>query len=84
MLEFAAQTGDFRVGVCTEQECLSIEVSILWSQSWEPEMLDHLFGTVKELTGLAFTERRYAVRFVELAEQHIAWNLLKQRTEEHN
>jgi hypothetical protein len=84
MLEFAAQSGDWRVGVCTEKECASIDTVVLLSTTWEPEMLDHLFGPVKELTGLAFTERRYAERFVELAEQHIAWNLLKQRTEEHN
>lgn len=84
LLEFASQSGDFRVGVCTEKQCLSIEVSLLWAQSWEPEMLDHLFGPIQELTGLAFTERRYAERFVELAERHIAWNLLKRGTEEHN
>jgi hypothetical protein len=84
MLEFAAQSGDWRVGFCTEKECASVNTVVLLSTNWEPEMLDHLFETTKELTGLAFTERRYAERFVELAERHIAWNLLKQRAEEHN
>lgn len=84
MLEFAAQTGDCCVGACSDSECVSINTSVLHSQSWEPEMLDHLFSRVTELKGMAFTERKYAERFVELAEQHIAWNLLKHQDQEHN
>lgn len=84
MLEFAAQTGDYCIGVSSATECVSINTPVLLSQDWEPEMLDHLFGSVSELTGMAFTERRFAERFVELAEKHIAWNLLKQGADEHN
>lgn len=79
LLEFASQTGDWRVGVCAGSECVSIDTVLLFNTAWEPEMLDHLFGTVKELTGLAFTQRQYAERFVELAERHIAWNLLQRQ-----
>jgi hypothetical protein len=84
MLEFAAQSGDWRVGFCTEKECASVDTNVLLGTNWEPEMLDHLFKSSRELAGIAFTERQYAERFVKLAEQHIAWNLLKRRAEEHN
>lgn len=84
LLEFAAQSGDWRVGVCAGNECVSINAELLHQTEWKPEMLDHLFGTISEVSSVAFTELKYAEKFVEVAERYIAWNLLKQGSEEHN
>lgn len=76
LLKLAAETGDWRIGITNDKECHSIDTLILYSQAWAPEMLDHLFGTSKELTGLAFTQLKYAEDFVERAEKYIAWKML--------
>lgn len=78
LLKLAAETGDWRIGITNGEECHSIDSVILYSQSWEPEMLDHLFGQSKELRGFAFTQQTYAEDFVYRAEKYIAWNLLSQ------
>ncbi len=79
LLKLAAETGDWRIGLTNDKECHSIDSVILYSQSWTPEMLDHLFGTSKELTGLAFTQRKYAEDFVDRAEKYIAWKMLSRQ-----
>lgn len=84
MLEFASQTGDYRVGLCAGKDCVSIDCMLLYETAWEPEMLDHLFGSAHELSAVAFTERKYAEKFVDIAEKYISWKLLTEVPKEHN
>lgn len=79
MLEQAAKTGDYQIGVSNGQEAVRINTDII-DDNWRPEMIDHLFGRVSELTAVAFTDRKYAEDFVDRMEKIIAWKMLKKVT----
>ena len=79
MLEQALKTGSYRIGLYNGHEAVRINADVI-DNNWRPEMLDHIFGKVGELTSVAFTDRKYAEDFVDRMEKIIAWKMLKKVT----
>lgn len=76
MAEQAFKTGAYQVGFSNGRECLRVNAEVVLGHSWQPEFIDHMFGSVSELRSVAFTELRYAENFVYRMEQIIAWKML--------
>lgn len=84
MLEQAVKTGDYRVGFSNGKECVRVNAEVVVNDHWQPEYIDHLFGSMSELTSVAFTSRKYAEDFVYRMEKVIMWKMLKRPGQEHN